>query len=241
MESQVEDHLTFLGEKIKMYVNRQEYELAREHVAELEAILDSGDNMDTQVQFLSLYRIAEFYHCVHNYDKAVDYHKRALAFNEMDKIHSKLVIDTYLDYAGLEREYGRFSNARKLLTELVALLETMDQQDAYDFGRIYSSLGKVDIGEGDDKSGLNQLEKALGYFRQVVPEANPVIGQTIHTISDIHLRMEAYDQALHLHQSLLETYQQIGDKVNEGKSLLKMGKSTFISMRKRQEKRLPKH
>ncbi|WP_373894854.1 tetratricopeptide repeat protein [Virgibacillus sp. CBA3643] len=145
MASQVEDHLTRLGEKIRAHVKEQEYELARE-----------------------------------------------------------------------------------LLKELLDLLESMDLQDStYYYGLAYRNLGEVDVDEDNDESGLRNLEKALDYFREVVAEENPIIGQTVYAISDIYIRMEDYDKALQLHQQLLETYQQVGDKVSEGKSLLKIGEIYF--------------
>ncbi|UJL46701.1 tetratricopeptide repeat protein [Virgibacillus sp. NKC19-16] len=224
---EVEEHLLSLGEQIKAHVNGKGYELAWEQVEELEEILDSDEKIDEEVQFLSLRMMAKFYHTVKNYDKTKNYSKRALHIKEMDKTHTELVIDTYLDYAGLEREHGQFSNARKLLKELLGLLESTDWQDAYYYGLVYRSLGMVEVDEGDDESALRNLEKALTYFRESVAEENSIIGQTVYAISDIYIRLEDYDQALHLHQQLLETYQQIGDKVSEGKSLLKIGEVYF--------------
>ncbi|MBP1969909.1 tetratricopeptide (TPR) repeat protein [Virgibacillus natechei] len=224
---ELREHILSVREKINRHVNGQEYELAREDVQELESILEVNDEIRDDVHFLSLHTMAAFYKRDKNYTKSVHYSKQALHIKGMENEYPGFVIDTFLDYAELEREQKHLPKAMELVNELLDMLKSINWQDMYTYGMAYSSLGKVYLDEKNDDFGVRYLEQALNYFRKSVNKKDLIIGQTTALISDVYIRMKDYNKALSLYQQLLETNQQSEDKVSEGKTLLKIGEIYF--------------
>ncbi|WP_068672603.1 lipopolysaccharide assembly protein LapB [Oceanobacillus sp. Castelsardo] len=202
-------------------------EEVREKIKELEARLQQQD-LTVEEQFYALSTLGKFYRKVKNYDKAGDYCRRSLRLSKkLEKPQLEMIIDTYLDYAYLEMEYGQESNARMELAKLLAVLDNNDYRDSYTYGTIFSSLAKVSIMEENIENGIKQYEKALNYFRESLPETHPVLSSTIYKLSDVYIQIEDYPSALELHKQLMEAYQTKDNKRLESKELLRIGEIHF--------------
>jgi len=218
-----------LREELKKYIYVENYEKAKGLVTQIETkIVEFLNEKDINEKFLILNILAKYYRKIKNYDKSANYSRQAIRIaKQVNKDHMKVIVDTFLNYAALEREYGQPSNARIELANLLALLDKNNYRDDFSYGLIFSSLGKVALDEENMESGLKQLEKALSYFQKSVPQSHPVIAQTIHTLSDVYIQVENYHKALELQQQLLEVYQKQEDSVQEGQQLLKIGEIYF--------------
>lgn len=203
-------------------------EQVKKEIKALEEQLESDIELNKEEKFYILTTLAKFYKKINNYDKAGNYGRQAIRLSkDIHKNNIKIVIDTYLDYASLERKYQQLSNARIELAKLLAFLDSNDYKDAYAYGMIFSSLGEISLEEENMESGLTQLEKALDYFLQAVPNTHPVIAATVHTLSDVYIQVENYSKALELNEQLMKSYKDTGNKALEAKYLLKLGEIYF--------------
>ncbi|GAB3060132.1 tetratricopeptide repeat protein [Virgibacillus ainsalahensis] len=228
LNQEMEASLLSLREEVKNKVMERNYDSAREQVREMEQLLEANDDLHTDTQLLSMAALAKFYKRVSNYDKAASYSQQALnMIKKVNETHTETIIDSHLEYAALEREYSNYAEARKLLATLLNFLESNDIKDAFPYGMTYSSLGKVFLDEDAIENGINQLKQAVDYFREAVSETHQVLTQTIHLLSDAYIRNENYNQALSLYQDVLKNHQGKEDRVQEGKTLLKMGEIYF--------------
>ncbi|PAV30814.1 hypothetical protein CIL05_03585 [Virgibacillus profundi] len=217
------DKLLSLREEIKNHSNAQD-EKAKNAVQELEAHMDIVEEMDTNEKFSLYATLAKYFRNINHYDKCASYSRRAINLaKRLDKAHTGILIDTYLDYAGLEREYGQSADARILLAKLLQLLETKEWGDPLSFGLTFSNLGKVYLDEENSQLGIFQLENALKYFRKVCGHTHPIIAETIQAISEASIEMEDYSRAMSLNQELLEAFQKENNNVQAAKTLLRTG------------------
>ncbi|MED4473704.1 tetratricopeptide repeat protein [Oceanobacillus caeni] len=202
-------------------------EKVKEKIKELEIHLEQ-QNLTVEEQFYALSTLGKFYCKVKNYDKAGDYCRRSLRLSKkIENNHLEMIIDTYLDYAYLEMEYGQESNARMELAKLLAVLDNHEYRDPYTYGTIFSSLARVSLMEENIENGMKQYEKAVNYFRESLTETHPVLLSTIYELSDIYIKIEDYQSALKLHKQLMEAYQMNNNKRLEARELLKIGEIHF--------------
>lgn len=222
------EQLLSMREEIKTLINNNNIESAKEKVTRLEEGLQASETIDLNEKCQTLAVLATYYNKISNYDKAANLFINAVNIaKKTDQLDRNIVVDLYLDYAELEREYGQFQHARILLAKLLEILEKNHIEDAFVFGRTYRSLGNVYVGEENMVNGIRQLEKALDYFQQAVSDTHPVIAQTIHAISEAHLYVENYQQAINIYQPLLTSYKYEQNKLAEGRLLLKIGEIYF--------------
>ncbi|MGX9932007.1 tetratricopeptide repeat protein [Virgibacillus salarius] len=226
-EDQPNKSLTLMEEIRKQMINENNPDI-KETIEEIEARLISSKEISLNEQFLMLSTVAKYYHKTNNYDKAGKYSRHALQLSKkMSVDFMQVIIETYLDYATLEREYGQRSTARMELAKLMAFLDSNDYQDGYAYGVIFSNLGKISLDEENMESSITQLEKALTYFKQAVPMTHPIISSTIHTLSDVYIQVEHYHKAIELYQELLKTYETLQDKPALAKIWLWLGEIHF--------------
>lgn len=226
MTMKIESSLDYYEEIREMLIGGYTEEV-KEKILELEARLEQ-QNLTNEEQFFALSTLGKFYCKVKNYDKAGDYCRRSLRLSKkVENNHLEMIIDTYLDYAHLEIEYGQESNARMELAKLLAVLDNNDYRDSYTYGTIFSSLAKISIMEENIENGIKQYEKALNYYRESLHETHPVLTSTIYKLSDVYIQIEDYHTALELHKQLIAVYQVQNNKRLESKELLKIGEIHF--------------
>ncbi|WP_339229679.1 tetratricopeptide repeat protein [Oceanobacillus sp. FSL K6-2867] len=239
LDRQQTDGMLSLCMKVREQIIKDSTSGIKEKIKEMEGLLESKGEYSTRERFFMLSTMAKYYRKASNYDKGGNYSRQAIRLSkEIEDNYIELVIDTYLDYAALESDYGQLSNARIELAKLLALLDSKNYQDAYAYGAIFSRLGKVALAEENMESGLTQLEKALSYFHKAVPFTHPIIAQTIDILSDAYINMENYTKALECHQQLLKAYQEEKDKEAEARTLLKIGEIQFYMDLKQARKTL---
>lgn len=227
LNRQQTDGILSLCMKVREQIIKESTNEVKE-IKEMEGFLASKGEYSTNERFFMLSTVAKYYRKKRNYDKAGNYSRQAIRLaQDIDNDYIEMVIDTYLDYAALESDYGQLSNARIELAKLLALLDTKKYQDAYAYGVIFSRLGKVALAEENMESGLTQLEKALNYFQKAVPFTHPIIAKTVDTLSDAYIKVENYTKALEYHQQLLKAYQEEKDKEAAARTLLKIGEIQF--------------
>ena len=227
------EKLLSLREEIKNHGIAQD-EKVKEAVLELEAHMDTVEELDINDKFLIFAALAKYFRTMNHYDKCGSYSRKGINLaKRIDEAHTGVLIDTYLDYAGLERDYGQLADARILLAKLLQLLETKKWADPSAFALTYSNLGKVYLDEENTQLGIFQLEKALDYFRKSSAATDPIIIETIQAITDASIQMESYDRALSLNQELLKIQQRENDRLSEAKTLMKIGEIYYyIDLRK---------
>ncbi|WP_339179919.1 tetratricopeptide repeat protein [Oceanobacillus sp. FSL W7-1293] len=199
----------------------------KESIRALESRL-GGKEFSITEEFFVRSVLGKYYRKVKNYDKAGDYSRSAIRLSKnIEKDYLEEVIDTYLDYAHLEIEYGQESNGRIELAKLLALLDTNHYQDDYTYGVIYSSLAKVSLHEENIESSITQFEKALLYYSEALPETHPVLISAKYTLSDVLVQIENYADALELHQQIWNAYTKEKDPLSAARELLKIGEINF--------------
>lgn len=226
MMTNVEFPLSFYHELKEDMINGNIDEW-KERIGQLEKRLE-GNEFSVTEEFYVRSALGKYYRKMKNYDKAGDYSRSAIRLSKnMEKDHLTEVIDTYLDYAHLEIEYGQESNGRIELAKLLALLDAHHYQDAYTYGVIYSSLAKISFNEENIEISINQYEKALDYYREALPATHPILISTKYKLSDVLIQIENYTDALALHQQIRSTYAKEEDKLSEARELLKIGEINF--------------
>lgn len=199
----------------------------KEKINQLEKQLEDK-TFSIEEKFYVLSTLGKYYRKVKNYDRSGDYSRGAIRLTkQLDKKHIEMMIDTYLDYAHLELEYGQESNARIELAKLLALLDTHQYRDSYTLGVIFSSLARISLKEENFESGIKQYEKALIYYRQILSDTHPLLSDTIYQLSNVYIQLEDYHQALHLHEALLAAFQAEEDDLSTARELLKIGEIYF--------------
>ncbi|QHS22494.1 tetratricopeptide repeat protein [Virgibacillus sp. MSP4-1] len=175
-------------------------------------ILENSKDCQTETidnQFYLLSTLAKYYKSINHYDKAGKYSRDALRMvNDVADSSIKMVIDTYIEYAILERDYEQQSTARIELAKLLAFLDKKEYKDDYAYGLIFSHLGKISFDEENPEAGFTQMEKALKYFKAVQPVTNPVVRNTIRFLAGTYIKTENYSKALKLHEELLKAYEE---------------------------------
>ena len=232
-----------LAEKIKNKMNAGEITEVKYLVQKLEEQILVTEMLNKEDKLKLLLRLIKYYRMINDYNKCSKYCREAISFSKQGKntenTHEQIeiLIEIYLEFAGLERRYKKFTQARIMLANLLQMLESLNWEDPFSFGLLYDSLGKVNIGDENFAAGINQFKEALHCFKQSVDETHPQIIQTMHLMSKIFIRMERYEEALKLHQELLEVYKRNKDSVYEAKALLDIGEIYFyIDLRKAQKK-----
>ncbi|RKQ37235.1 tetratricopeptide repeat protein [Oceanobacillus halophilus] len=227
VQEQLNDSFTFYRE-IREQIIDGNTEKIKETIKEIEEQLNSGVEFSSDKRFFMLSTVAKHFQKVSNYDKAGNYGRQAIRLSKkVSTEFIEVIIDTYLDYASLEREYGQLSNARMELAKLLAFLDTIDYKEPYAYGVIFSNLGKIALDEENMESGLTQLEKSLNYFKKAVSETHPIISSSIKTLSDAYIQVEHYHKAVELYQELLENYREAKHKVAEARTMLRLGEIHF--------------
>ena len=222
------DGILSLCMKVREQIIKDSTSGIKEKIKEMEGLLASKGEYSTKERFFMLSTVAKYYRKASNYDKGGNYSRQAIRLTkDLGDNYIEMVIDTYLDYAALESDYGQLSNARIELAKLLALLDSKNYQDTYAYGVIFSHLGKVALAEENMESGLTQLEKALSYFQKAVPFTHPIIAQTIDTLSDAYIKVENYTKALEYYRQLLKAYQEEKNKETTARTLLKIGEIQF--------------
>lgn len=220
--------LLSICQELREQIAKREYDNIKNQINELEEQLESNIEFSLEEKFFALSTLAKFYRKVNNYNKAGSYCRQAIRLSKnIHKNYIETVIDTYLDYASLEIEYGQQSNARIELAKLLALLESKDYKEPYAYGAIFRSLGEISLDEENIESGLNQLEKSLDYFQKAVPSTHPVILESVNALSEVYIQIENYEKAVELYQHLLEAYQEAGDQISEARTFLRIGEIHF--------------
>ncbi|MFD1848501.1 tetratricopeptide repeat protein [Oceanobacillus bengalensis] len=220
--------LLSICKEIRTALKQETYNKSKDRVNAIEKQLENKEALSSEVQFFILSTLAKYYKKAKNYDKAGNYSRQAIRLSKNVQIEQmETIIDTYLDYAALEMEYGQLSAARMELAKLLAFLDSKEHQDPYSYGLIFRSLGKVSLKEENVESGIKQLDQALDYFKRAVPETHPVIQTTIQILSDAHIQVESYDHAIELYEHMRHIHNYENDKVSESKTLLKLGEIYF--------------
>jgi len=184
--------------------------------------------LDTDQKFLTLSTLAYYYRNINNYDKSASFSHRAIRLTKEVSIdYVEVIIETYLEYAALERHYKHYANVRIELAKILVYLEKQKITHPAFYGEIYYSLGITSIAEGNIEIAINQLQSARKYFQQKLPIIHRKTIQTIHALSDAYLHGEHYQEALELYQLLREAYHDNESKVMEARTLLKIGEIEF--------------
>ncbi|WP_284141621.1 tetratricopeptide repeat protein [Virgibacillus sp. LDC-1] len=198
------------------------------NIQAIEALLQTTTDRDKQ--FFALSTIANHYRKTHHYDKAVTYFKQALLkVNECPTINMAGRIELILNYAELERAYGHFKEARILLAKLLEQLEKKEPDNLLAFGYIYRNLGSVFIDEGDFENGIIQFEKAITYFKQIVSATHPLTVRVMHTLIDVYVQAENYNEAINRLEWLSTAYEKINDTSSVAQIQLKIAEIYFFS------------
>ena len=220
------ESILFICEYVREQLINGNYDTAKVFVSNLEEKLKEGL---LEERFFIASTIAKFYRKTNNYDKSGNYSRQAIHLSkDIHKEHIEMIIDTYLDYASLEREYGQLQAARIELAKLLAFLDSNDYQDSYAYGVIFSNRGKIALEDQNIESGLTQLEKGYTYYTRAVPKTHPIVLNVIETLCDIYIQAEQYNKALKLQQEVLAEYNKLEDKVFEIRTLLKIGEIYFF-------------
>lgn len=227
MALHIESSLHSECEHVREAIITEKLDDVKENIVQFEKWVEEGDlSVEENFQVCSI--LGKFYRKRKNYDKSGKYSRKAIRLTkEIHEIPLQFIIDTYLDYAHLELEYGQASNARIELAKLLALLDSRQYQDSYTYGVVFSSLAKVSLKEENLDSGIKQYEKALNYYRQSFPETHPILSATIYNLSNLYIQIEDYHQALHLHEGLLAAYQTEKNKLFIARELIRIGEVYF--------------
>lgn len=213
MMTNVDSLLPICKEVREKIINKKIDEVGTK-ISEIEEQLEL-DKLSIDEKFYVTSTLGKYYRKVKNYDKAGNYSRQAIRLTKnIEKNHLEMIIDTYLDYAYLEIEYGQESNARIELAKLLALLDSNQYSDPYTYGVIFSGLAKVSINEGNIESGIKQYEKTLHYYQDALPETHPIIASTINEFANLFIQVENYQGALELHQQLMKAYKAEKDTLN---------------------------
>src|SRR5699024_10471984 len=185
-------------------------------------------------------RLIKYYRMINDYNKRSKYCHEAISISKIGKNtheHIELLIDIYLEFAGLERRYKKFTQARIVLANLLKMLDSLNWEDPFSLGLVYDNLAKVNIEDENFAAGISQFKEALDCFKQSVDKTHPQIIQTIQLMSKLFIQMEEYEEALKLHQHLQHIYKEKGNSLYEAKVLLDIGEIYFyIDLRKAQKK-----
>ncbi|WP_085992603.1 tetratricopeptide repeat protein [Oceanobacillus senegalensis] len=234
VENQQSPTILTLCANVKDFILHDTPQKAKVKIMELENKLESKPELVSDDRFLILSTLAKYYRKIKQYDKAGNYSRQAIRMTkDVSKEYIEVIIDTYLDYAALEREYGQQSTARIELAKLLAFLDANDYKDSLSKGHIFSSLARISMEEENMESGLAQLEKALVYYHKAVPTTHPIISKTVDILSGAYIQIENYPKAIELYEELRKAYREQGDKESEARILLKIGEVNFrVDLRK---------
>ncbi|CQR46561.1 Tetratricopeptide repeat [Paraliobacillus sp. PM-2] len=218
-----------LRKELKKALYENNMQQAKPIAEQLEAQYDgkaTGDNESTQVIIAAT--LAKYYQKMKNYDKSAHYSRQAIHIANIEKMAlTSTLIEVHLNYAKLEKEYKQYTNARKLLATLLQKLEKSKWEDNFAYGLTYRLLAKVGFEDMTFDAVVNQLNQALGYFRKDVDEDHPIIYQTIDDLTETHIRMESYQEALEMQEYLLQVYQETDDLLLPATILLRIGEIYF--------------
>jgi len=231
--------LTDLAVKIKTKMNAGETTEIKYLIQKLEEKISVTD-MNKEDKLKLLLRLIKYYRMINDYNKSSKYFHEAISISKIGKNtheHIELLIDIYLEFAGLERRYKKFTQARIVLANLLKMLDSLNWEDPFSLGLVYDNLAKVNIEDENFAAGISQFKEALDCFKQSVDKTHPQIIQTIQLMSKSFIQMEEYEEALKLHQHLQHIYKEKGNSLYEAKVLLDIGEIYFyIDLRKAQKK-----
>lgn len=222
------NHLSATCHRLRKEIMKGSLTDIKDQIIALEEHVGASEKYKLEERLLLFHTLAKYYRKQKNYQKAADFSLRALhCTKKVERTNLELIIDTYLDYAKLELDYGQQSNARIELAKLLALLDKEDYNDPLAYGVIYQMLGKISFAEENMKSGLAQYEKALQSFQRGAEVTHPLTVEMIHLLSDRYVQVENYEKAIALYKPLFDIYEQTGEEILAARTLLKMGEIYF--------------
>ena len=137
---------------------------------------------------------------------ASEYYEKAYAhrLKQLPQDH-RYIADSLYDLATIAQHEKKYEKAIDLFTKALAIYEKNDQTDyvreciaeaTKRMGIVCGKSGKLD-------KELEYISRALGIFREVLPEHHPHIAMCLRSIGKIHLHQGDFDKALdHFHQKL---------------------------------------
>lgn len=218
-----------LRKKLKQALYKNDMIQAKEIVEQLVVIFESKCiSKESEAACLISATLAKYYRKKNHYEKAVYYSQQAIHAAKTAQLpFTSILIEVYMDYAKLEKEYKQFTNARKLLATLLQQLEKNKWEDEFAYGLIYRLLAAIGFEDMTFDMTVNQLKQALTSFRKTVSEDHPIIYQTIDELAETYIRLEAYHEALHIEEDILRVYQEKNDRRMAGIISLRIGEIYF--------------
>lgn len=203
--------------------DKNQVNLHKSIVQKIEQHLSEKD-LDVNLKFQAHSVLGSFYRSIRNYDRAAGNYRDALhSVFMLDDTHAKMIIQTYLDYIALETEYQQYKKARTFSANLLNWLDRHSSEDDIAYGLTYKGLGELFFEEENYPGGIEQLQKALVYFRKKLPEAHPIIVETISAVANAYIEIEKYDEAIAPYETILKSKIEAGDKLGEALTLLRIG------------------
>ncbi|WP_138418562.1 tetratricopeptide repeat protein [Aquibacillus sediminis] len=223
-----QEQLLSLQKQIKQKIVNNDLNEIKTDVQQLELLLNYDDNIDQTSRFLALTSLAKFYKKSSNYDKSANYSRQALKIaKQMESDYKQEVVACYLDFSELERNYQQHANARKIVADLLFLLDKNSWQDPFTYGLTFRSLGHIFIDEEDYENGVKHLNKALNYLREAGSDTSKAVVQLIYELSTTYIKTEEYHQAIVLNQELLAAYKKQNDDASAAEVLLTIGEAYY--------------
>jgi hypothetical protein len=221
--------ILLLGAVLDKTLQENNMAQAKDIVSQLEPHYEArSQEFSVSNQLTIALSLAKYFRKRNQYDKSAHYSRQAIQQAKIGKLRlTRPLVDAYLNYAKLEKDYNQIDNARKLLATLLMQLEKNRVEDNYIFGLVYHLLAQIGFQDLAFDTAVEQFKEALTCFRKAIPEEHPIIYQTINELTETYIRMEHYQDALYLQEKTLQDYQKTDDKLTQALILLRMGEIYF--------------
>ena len=183
--------------------------------------LDSAGTIlkqDEKGNLTSLYRYygitGTIYHASADFEKAINYYKRATTIENLKPIPNKLSIARINgNIGGAYSDLWDYEKAIKYIKLALVNFEKEKGEDNYDVAINYMNLGRVYGRQGEPMKALEYTKKALSINLKVYGEKHAYVGHSYDAMAEIHKLLNDNDKELFYREKALANFlDNLGDK-----------------------------
>ncbi|MEA5468130.1 DUF2225 domain-containing protein [Spirulina sp. 06S082] len=203
----------------------------------------------------TLISLADIYERLGQYNQAKEYIEQAIVKLSRQKNDSNLIAEGGIyalptqearlleNLARIENKLGQSDRAYftaqrslEIYDKMISLLEISEAEDYTEIiqgkQKILDLIGRISIDRGQPRKGLESLEKALSFAREIGDRAGEA--KTLNNIGEAYLALGNPKNALKFYQQAVTGFIEVGDRAGEGTALTNMG-ATLIELERYDE------
>jgi tetratricopeptide (TPR) repeat protein len=185
----------------------------RNRIAFLKSVLESEDLSESE-KADKLYKIAECYLKLYEYETALNHFQEALAVcRNLEDWKNEALLLNQIGY--VYDMHGKYEEGLRYYEQSLGIRREIGDKSGE--GKTLNNISQIFKARGDYDTALKYLEQSLGIIREIGDKSGE--GTTLNNISQIFKARRDYDTALKYLEQSLAIFKEIGDKSGEGTTL----------------------